>query len=172
MATWSKDKPDGDLTQTTLEALKTHGAKLVDLKEFHDQFNLLKTPSEQKNQKVASQFTSWTFTRIIEEVEDIIEDKKQVRHSQIQKRIEACLDSDQTMASFKQAKCPHADASFLDYSLPVMIQSGGDFSIHKFQVDSSQEKLQSQAIYINVCGKYCDMSAMASRTLIVNPKDE
>lgn len=76
------------------------------------------------------------------------------------------------MASFKQQKAPTADVSFLDYPLPVLVQSGGDFSIHKFQVDSSQEKLQSQAIYINVCGKYCDMSAMASRTLIVNPKDE
>ena len=72
------------------------------------------------------------------------------------------------MAKFK-TKC---DTQFLDFPLPVLIQSGGDFSINKFQVDSSNEKLQSQAIYINVCGKYADMSAMASRTLIVNPKDE
>lgn len=94
VATWSKDKPDGDLTATTFETLKNRNATLVDLKDLQDQFNLLKTASEQKNQKVASQFTAWTFSRIIEEVEDIIEDKKQVKHSQIQKRIESCLDND------------------------------------------------------------------------------
>lgn len=70
------------------------------------------------------------------------------------------------------SKHPGCNSSFLDYSLPVMIQSGGEFNLHKFQVDSNNEKLQSQAIYINTCGKYCDISAMASRTLIVNPKEE
>lgn len=27
-------------------------------------------------------------------------------------------------------------------------------------------------MYINVCGKYKDMNVMASRTLLVNPKDD
>ena len=44
--------------------------------------------------------------------------------------------------------------------------------MHKFQVDSTDGRLQEKAIYINVCGKYVDMCAMASRTLIVNPTDE
>lgn len=30
----------------------------------------------------------------------------------------------------------------------------------------------SQAVYINVCSKFSDMCSMASRTLLVNPKDE
>jgi nucleosome binding factor SPN SPT16 subunit len=130
--------------------------------------NKVKTVSELKNQRVAAAFTEWTFSRVVEEIEGIIEDKKQVKHSQIQKRIESCLDNDTIMAKFK-AECDH---QFLDFPLPVLIQSGGDFAVNKFQVDSNDDKLQSQAIYINVCGKYCDMSAMASRTIIVNPKDE
>jgi nucleosome binding factor SPN SPT16 subunit len=72
------------------------------------------------------------------------------------------------MAKFK-TECDH---QFLDFPLPVLIQSGGDFAVNKFQVDSNDDKLQSQAIYINICGKYCDMSVMASRTVIVNPRDE
>lgn len=44
--------------------------------------------------------------------------------------------------------------------------------VNKFEVDSSDDKLNSQAVYINVCGKFCEMSAMASRTLFVNPKPE
>ena len=39
-------------------------------------------------------------------------------------------------------------------------------------MDSSNEKLNSKAVYINVCGKFCDMSAMASRTLLVDPTEE
>jgi len=32
--------------------------------------------------------------------------------------------------------------------------------------------LQANAVYVNVCAKYCDMAAMASRTFLVNPKPE
>jgi nucleosome binding factor SPN SPT16 subunit len=69
------------------------------------------------------------------------------------------------------SKYPGANPSYLDYPLPVLIQSGSEFNLHKFQIDSNASKLQSQAIYINCCGKYCDMSAMVTRTLLVNPND-
>jgi hypothetical protein len=36
VATWLKDKPDGDLTAKTLETLKLKGANIIDLKEFAD----------------------------------------------------------------------------------------------------------------------------------------
>lgn len=32
--------------------------------------------------------------------------------------------------------------------------------------------MQANAVYVNVCAMYCDMAAMASRTFLVNPKDE
>ena len=64
------------------------------------------------------------------------------------------------------------DPNFLEYPVPVLIQSGNHFTVNKFQVDSSSDILTSQAVYINVCGKFCDMSAMASRILLVNPKEE
>ena len=171
VATWSKDKPDGDLTNAALNTLNIKGAKTIDLKDFMDQMTQIKTSSELKNLKVAAAFTEWTFNKIVAEVEDIIDDDKQVKHSVIQKRIEGALENDDVMRQFT-SKHPGCNSSFLDYPLPVMIQSGGEFNVHKFQIDSNNEKLQSQAIYINTCGKYCDISAMASRTLIVNPKDE
>ena len=52
------------------------------------------------------------------------------------------------------------------------MQSGNNIQVNKFEVDSSDDKLNSQAVYINVCGKFCEMSAMASRTLLVDPKPE
>jgi len=52
------------------------------------------------------------------------------------------------------------------------VQSGNSLQVNKFEVDSSDDKLNSQAVYINVCGKFCDMTAMASRTLLVDPSEE
>lgn len=63
-------------------------------------------------------------------------------------------------------------SSFLEYPLPIQIQSGNSLQVNKFEVDSSDDKLNSQAVYINVCGKFCEMSAMASRTLLVDPTAE
>jgi Xaa-Pro aminopeptidase len=81
VTTWTKDKPDGDLTKAAFEALSK--SKIVDLKDLADSFNKIKTTTEVRNQRVAASFTEWTFSRVIEEIEEIIEDKKQVKHSQI-----------------------------------------------------------------------------------------
>lgn len=81
VATWTKDKPDGDLTKAAFEALSK--SKIVDLKDLADSFNKIKTATEVRNQRIAAAFTEWTFSRVIDEIEGIIEDKKQVKHSQI-----------------------------------------------------------------------------------------
>jgi nucleosome binding factor SPN SPT16 subunit len=76
------------------------------------------------------------------------------------------------MKSFTKAH-PGINTSFLEYPIPVLIQSGNDaFTINRFQTESSNDNLVSQAIYINVCSKFSDMCSMASRTLLVNPKDD
>jgi nucleosome binding factor SPN SPT16 subunit len=59
--------------------------------------------------------------------------------------------------------------SFLEYSTPVLIQSGEVFNMNKFSIQSDANKLTYDTIYLNVCVKYKDMNVMASRTLIVNP---
>ncbi len=62
--------------------------------------NQVKTTSELKNLKEAAAFIEWTFSKIVAEVEDIIDDDKQVKHSVIQKRIENALDNDDVMKQF------------------------------------------------------------------------
>ena len=59
-----------------------------------------------------------------------------------------------------------------EYPIPMLIQSGEAFQVNKFQVENDQKILNSETIYINVVGKFKDMSAMASRTLLVNPEDD
>lgn len=39
-------------------------------------------------------------------------------------------------------------------------------------MQSDANKLNSETVYLNVCGKYKDMNAMASRTLLVNPTEQ
>jgi nucleosome binding factor SPN SPT16 subunit len=57
--------------------------------------------------------------------------------------------------------------------MPVLLQSGSNFTLNKFDVESDENKLrlsgQGQVFYMNICTKYSDMFAMASRTMIVNP---
>lgn len=44
--------------------------------------------------RVASNFLQWTFSKIINEVEDIIDGEKQVKHTHIQKKIESLIEKD------------------------------------------------------------------------------
>jgi nucleosome binding factor SPN SPT16 subunit len=57
----------------------------------------------------------------------------------------------------------------LEFPLPVLIQSGETFNLNKFNTECDNNKVGSDVIYINICGKYTDMHAMASRTLLFNP---
>ena len=102
---------------------------------------------------------------------DIIDSDKPEKHSLIQRKIEGCLDDDKELDDFLKSR-PKVNASFLDYSLPVLIQSGQKFTLNKFGHDSTDDLLNSNCIYLNVCTKFCDMTAMVSRTLLVNPKDD
>jgi len=50
--------------------------------------------------KIAGSFTEWTFKKIISEVEDTIDEDKQVKHSIIQRRIEGNLENEDVMKQF------------------------------------------------------------------------
>lgn len=63
------------------------------------------------------------------------------------------------------------DSSLLEYPIAVLIQSGTNFTVNKFNVQCDTQPLNDETIYVNVCGKYRDMNVMASRTLLVNPDD-
>lgn len=43
----------------------------------------------------AAKFVQWNFSNIVNEVEDIIDGEKQVKHSHIQKKIEGMLEKEE-----------------------------------------------------------------------------
>jgi nucleosome binding factor SPN SPT16 subunit len=70
------------------------GASFVEMKDFIDTANNVKTASEISNLRTSAAFTDWTFKKIVNEVENILENDKSTKHSAIQKKIESCLDDD------------------------------------------------------------------------------
>jgi nucleosome binding factor SPN SPT16 subunit len=57
----------------------------------------------------------------------------------------------------------------LEFSLPLLVQSGQNFNLNKFNVQSNSEILNDKTIYLNVATRYKDMICMASRTILVDP---
>ena len=173
---FKKDKIDGDLSKMVFQYLesedrKTPAIEIIEMSTFVDEVSKVKVECEQKNMKIAGKFTEWTFKKIADEVETIIEDDKKVKHSYIQTKIERLLEDSSEIGKLT-SKFPGASDEFFEYPLPIMVQSGNNMTVHKFMTDSNNDLLNYRGVYINVCGKYCDMTTMASRTLLVDPKPE
>lgn len=173
VAIYLKDQPDGEVTEQTLKALSDKGFGKTDMKEFMDKVHMTKIEPELENMGVAGNFVKWTFSNIINEVEDIIDAEKEIKHSQIQTKVERMLEKPETIAKFLSQfpKEQKPDQALLEYPIAVLIQSGANFTVNRFNVQSDQSKLNAETIYVNVCGKYRDMNVMASRTLLVNPEE-
>ena len=67
---------------------------------------------------MAANFTEWTFKRIVNEIEEIIEEDKKVKHATIQSKIESGLDEDAVIGKFLDSH-RDVDVSFLEYPLPI-----------------------------------------------------
>ena len=60
----------------------------------------VKTTFELQNLGRSAKFVSWTFKKIIKELEDIIDEEKKIKHSQIQKKIEGLLEDKKALKAF------------------------------------------------------------------------
>ena len=166
------DQEDGDLTKMLIERVKANNLKLTEMQEFMDKVNRVKIYEEIQNVKIAARFTEWSFKKLIGELEDCMQNDIKVKHRKIGGNFEKLLDSPEKMGSFMKQHGV-TDSQLLEFPLPVLIQSGEHFNLNKFQsVDCDDNKLDANTIYINICAKYTDMQAMASRTLLINPTDK
>mgnify|MGYP001806433019 CR=1 FL=1 len=135
-----------------------------------DKVSVVKIAREIDSVKMASNFLKWNFDNIVEEVEYIIDEEKYVKHTSIERKLEGMVEKSDSFTKF----CSKNNVQALDfeYTIPMLIQSGDNFQINKFQVENDQKPLNSETVYINVVSKYKDMNAMASRTLLVNPEED
>ena len=108
------------------------------MKEFMDKVHMTKIEPELENMGVAGNFVKWTFSNIINEVEDIIDAEKEIKHSQIQTKVERMLEKPETIAKFLSQfpKEQKPDQALLEYPIAVLIQSGANFTVNRFNVQS------------------------------------
>ena len=118
VANFQKDRVDGDLSQKVFDSFSERGASMVELNVFYQEVQKVKLQGEQKNMQLAAAFTEWTFKRIVNEIEEVIEEDKKVKHATIQNKIEGGLDDDTTMAPFLEGH-RGVEVSFLEYPLPI-----------------------------------------------------
>lgn len=97
---YQKDPSDGPLTEQVLSIVERQGMKKVEMKDFMDKVHMVKIDQEVKNMKVAGGLVNWTFTELINEVEDIIDGEKQVKHAHIQKKVEGMLEKENLLQNF------------------------------------------------------------------------
>jgi nucleosome binding factor SPN SPT16 subunit len=100
VAIYQKDATDGDLTEKTLKGLAAAGLSRGEMKELTDKVHLVKIESEIENMKTAAKFIKWTFDNIVNEIEDIVEVEKKIKHSQISTKVEKMLEREDTIKKF------------------------------------------------------------------------
>jgi nucleosome binding factor SPN SPT16 subunit len=174
IAYYQKDQSDGELTDAVLNySIRDKGMGKSEMKEFMEKVHMQKIRAELDNMEVAAKFVKWTFDNIVNEVEDIIDAEKKIKHSQIQGKVEKMAEKPETIQKFLSQFPSNAkpDSALFEYPIAVLIQSGTHFTVNKFNMQSDTSPLNDETIYVNVCGKYRDMNVMASRTLLVNPDE-
>ena len=86
-----------------------------------DKVHMIKIESELDNMRVAARFVRWTCSNLIEEVENIIDSEKEIKHSQISTKIERMLEKPEHISKFLSSLPQKVDASLLEYPLGVLI---------------------------------------------------
>ena len=95
VAVFKNDKIDGELSQKVFDEFQERGSEMVEMSDFFADVQKVKLAGEQQNMQMAANLTTWTFEKIVQEIEDIIEEDKKVKHSYIQSKIESSLDKEQ-----------------------------------------------------------------------------
>lgn len=162
------EQEDGDLSKTLVERINENNYQLVEMAEIMNKVNRVKIAPEIANIRIASHFTEWSFKKLIRDLEDCIENDVKIKHRKLSSTVERLLDNPDKLAPFMNKYGIENDQLF-EYPLPVMVQSGDQYSINKFNVECDDKYIGSEVIYANVCGKYLEMLSMASRTLLFNP---
>jgi hypothetical protein len=71
--------------------------------------------------KVASRFVRWTCSNLIEEIENIIDSEKEIKHSQISNKVEKMLEKPEHLSKFTGSLPQQIDSSLLEYPLGLLI---------------------------------------------------
>lgn len=66
-----------------MKAISDKELTKVEMRDFIEKVHMTKIDPEIENMNIAARFVKWTFENIINEVEDIIDAEKEIKHTQI-----------------------------------------------------------------------------------------
>ncbi|RUS80854.1 hypothetical protein EGW08_011373 [Elysia chlorotica] len=160
---FSKDKYPGELMDGWRNAIKEAGFDKVDVSS---QFAYIMAPKEETEVKTiqkASQVTCDVFNKYLkEQIMEIIDADKKVKHSKLSDGVEQALQNKKYVTG--------VDTKQLDVCYPAIIQSGGKYSL-KFSTTSDDHPLQFDSIVCAMGVRYKSYCSNIVRTLLVNPEE-
>ncbi|XP_005102634.1 FACT complex subunit SPT16 [Aplysia californica] len=160
---FNKDKYPGELMEAWRNALKGAGFEKVDVS---GQFAYIMAPKEESEVKTiqkASQVTCDVFNNYLkEQIMEIIDADKKVKHSKLSDGVEQALQNKKYVSG--------VDTGQLDVCYPAIIQSGGKYSL-KFSTTSDDSNVQFDAIVCTMGVRYKSYCSNIVRTLLVNPEE-
>ena len=144
----------------------------VDATSFFEKIIIKKTSEELENLEKGAKFLDHSFKKLIDAVEEIIDDNNDTKMSEISNKIKQSLETENNK-DIKQFKTlnPQIDVDNLYYNLPILIQSGGNFAYHQ-TAESENKPLADDTIWLSICCEYAEVCAAAARTLKINPTPE
>jgi len=144
----------------------------VDATKFIETMTIKKTPEELENLDKAANFMDFAFKKLIDQIEEVVDDDDTVQMSEISNKIKDILEVEENedQKAF-QKKFPTVDIANLDYNMPICIQSGGNFD-YKLSTESTDKVLKEDTIWLSMCFEYAGLCVSAARTLKINPSQQ
>ncbi|XP_022082378.1 FACT complex subunit SPT16-like [Acanthaster planci] len=164
VGTFVKDKFPGDFMNSWRQALTATGANEVDISSSIAQLMAVKEEKEIALMKRAAQITCDVFNKKVkEDIMEIVDADKKVRHNKLADSIEAALEDKKILGN--------TDPSLVEVCYPPIIQSGGNYNL-KFSVVSDENKLHFGSITCSLGVRYKSYCSNVVRTLMVDPTKE
>ncbi|KAJ3168301.1 FACT complex subunit spt16 [Geranomyces variabilis] len=164
-----KDRSKGKLVDQWLAALKASGQEFENTDISHGVAQVLgsKDDAELKTIKAAAKLSSVILKRhFVEEMMDMVEEGKKVKHSAIAQGIENLLEDEKAR---KKHKLP-SDFPYelTDWCYPPIIQSGGKYDL-KAGAESNNEALHEGTVLASLGIRYKSYCSNIGRTYLMNP---
>ena len=146
---FTEDQCTGKLVEELIKAMPADYQK-VDATKFFEGITIKKTAEELENLEKGAKFLDFSFKKLIDQIEDIVDDDETVKMNEVSKNIKDILDveNNEDIKTFAKAN-PEIDIANLEYNSPICIQSGGNFS-YDLATESSDKVLKEDTILITM----------------------
>ena len=142
--------------------------ELIDIPEFVSELLSIKENIELENIQIASKYSGLLLEYMNQKFETIIDDEKQISHSQISKDITTSFSKPNFQKKIKEKlKNPKIELSNFEIETNPIIQSGGHYNT-SIRCDNDNTKLSSDVIICKANAKYLEYHGSIIRTFMID----